>query len=271
MIKRLVILVITGLLLMPATFAFGDVAPWIDDPFFAKHERDCVYENRYYTVNNASGSVDIVVEPGSSRKLAVAENGTTLYVMFTYTKGGKAWGVGWPHGDFDARVSGWFSMEGLEVQYDNISFFEDFKDELYSYTGDYHKLEQAEDIIIWSYPGSGEQVGLLYYRSDDDFSYIFSSAYRDTQGREWGFISYYLGQRNVWVCISDPGNASIPAFGPGIQGSQQGQNGAVTAVDGGWAISRLLTIALICVLVFVVVVTTAILIWVFYRRGKKSA
>lgn len=273
MIKKLVILVMMGLLLMPATLAFADVPPWIDDPFFEKHERDCKVEERYYTVNSASGSIDIVVEPGSSRKVAEARNGTTLYVMFTYERLGKVWGVGWPDLGDEWGATGWFKMDELEVQYDKISFSEEFGAEFYQYTGNYRELMKVEDLVLWTYPGSGVRAGTYYGFSGENVEGMFSYAWRDEQGREWGYISYYVHTRDVWVCISDPGNPDIPAFGPGVAGyqsGQQGSNGGVIAVDsGGFAISGILAIALVSVLVVAVVVTTAILIWVFYRRGKK--
>jgi hypothetical protein len=41
-----------------------------------------------------------------------------------------------------------------------------------------------------------------------------SLAYEDAQGREWGFVPYLYGSRNIWVCLDEPLNSDIPAFTP---------------------------------------------------------
>jgi len=38
------------------------------------------------------------------------------------------------------------------------------------------------------------------------------STYVDDEGREWGFIAYIYGHRQIWVCLDDLSNQEIPAF-----------------------------------------------------------
>ena len=38
--------------------------------------------------------------------------------------------------------------------------------------------------------------------------------FTDDEGRDWGYVSYFYGFRDFWVCLNDPSNPNIPAFNP---------------------------------------------------------
>jgi hypothetical protein len=115
-------------------------------------------------------------------------------------------------------------MDDLIVAYDYISFDEDYKDEFYSYSGgNSKKVLDADEVVFWKWPCSGEvttvaklpaATGAENAKAEKDWLTTPVHAYLDREGREWGFIPYFYGSRNFWICLSDPSNAEIPAINP---------------------------------------------------------
>ena len=109
-------------------------------------------------------------------------------------------------------------MTELLLVYDYISFDEEHQREYYPYTGDYAELYAVGDIVFWKWPGSGVTDWTLqaqYRNEETDRNFLMAShAYKDSEGREWGFFQYVYGMRNMWVCLSDPSDGDIPAFNP---------------------------------------------------------
>ena len=98
------------------------------------------------------------------------------------------------------------------VLYDYIAFEEDHFDELYQYSGDYAEIKETRSAIAWPWPGA--DAPLWTFEDLDMGSFRASYAYKDDEGREWGFVAYYYGSRNVWICLSDPLNQDMPVLNP---------------------------------------------------------
>lgn len=268
--RLLIILLLVILMSVPA---LADVIWEPRDSFYEKHSEDCVYLGRYYTASGKNGVVDVMKEPGSKTIVATINNGNVFYVSFTYAdKDGAEWGVAElnPDGsgnlaetDYSTAVTGWIRMTDLTVVYDNISFTEDYGAEFEPYTGDYSEFKNGGPVVFWTYPGSGV-VALEEEEFNYDAFFEISQTYTDEENRLWGYVGYYYGARDVWVCISDPSGAGIEKAPPSAPPE------AATAVPvtelpatGGDDSAVLL----IVVIVAAVVVVTAVLVAVFWRKS----
>jgi hypothetical protein len=160
--------------------------------------------------------------------------------------------------------------------YDYISFAEEHKDAFYPYTGNYEALKKADKIVLWSWPGSGKINDISKWRilSLIDFRVLY--AYKDEQGREWGYIgmdprSGYSSD-DAWICLNDPANENIPAFySPQPKAWQPPKSWYFMPIlhhllQTQSPKSSLLIISLVCLLVAV----TAALILAFWRPNKGS-
>ena len=267
MFKRyfMFLLIAAFMLICPLT-AYADVLITPRNDFYEQHHRECEYEGRSYYVNGPGGSVSVREEPGSKKEVSTIKNGEKILIQFIYGKNGQAWGAmisGNPE-----KPDGWIPMEQLALAYDYIYFDEEHQDEYYTYNGDYAELYAAKDIVLWTWPGSGEVAFSLKedQRSIDaekNFLDAPSHAYKDSAGREWVFISYFYGARNTWACLSDPASTDIPAFNPPPQ-PELWPPGDLPSTPGWLPLP-----VLIIILVAAVAVVTAVLIRVFWKPKVK--
>ena len=194
------------------------------EEFFSRHINEFVWVNRTFYANGESGFVSVKEIPGSDNEIAVIENNRPFIIRYTFNHKREFWGLishtynyerkSW--GDSGKEAYRWIPMNQLLFRYDSRSFIEEHRDEFYPYTGSYEALREAERVIVWSWPGSGKVNGIVEEERFNNISIFF--AYKDSQEREWGFIkNFQHGNRmysSVWVCISDPANDAIPAFNP---------------------------------------------------------
>ncbi|NCB63460.1 MAG: hypothetical protein EOM52_07570 [Clostridia bacterium] len=121
-------------------------------------------------------------------------------------------------------------------------------------------LADGTEVVLWRYPGSGEQTGSFlaeHFRASDPTGF-FRTYYRDAEGRFWGYLNYFQGRRMAWVCLSDPANAGLTA-----------DEAVVAAVEKERKAIRLKETAPAVIMVAVVVAATGGLMYVFWYRGKK--
>ena len=263
------LLVMVSLIPILPLFARADVLIEPNNSFYERHRKECTHLGRSFYANGEDGYAALKREPGSKTETAVIENGDTIHIMFTYEHKGELWGVAeissldtpyreWPNG--------WVSMNQLLLVYDYISFEEEHKDEIYDYAGGDETLKKAKELIIWTWPGSGDMYsaqgpGTPAYSGPIEIS----SAYKDSERREWGFLSYWYGHRNAWVCLSDPENSEIPAFNPAPEPELWPQADNLPAPNKG-----LSTPLLIVILVAVLIIGTVILVRVFWKPKKEK-
>jgi hypothetical protein len=267
MLKRIVItsllLLILCLSLTPAAFADVIINPVND--FFEEHYEECQFLGRYFYVNSKDGGVSVRQAPDSDRVFTWLANGTVALIQYTYGEGSEAWGA-MIFGDWDGG-DGWIPMEELALKYDQRSFVEEHEAEIYDYSGDSYSELGDGDVVFYTWPGSGEVAMTLEAEmrgGESDSSMLRADkAYIDGEGREWLQFPYVYASRNNWVCLAEPGNASIPAFNAGPEPSLY----PASAAPAGDAISPL---TLSIVLVAVVVVVTAVLIKIFWKPAKRE-
>ncbi|MDR0324502.1 MAG: hypothetical protein LBI19_00215 [Oscillospiraceae bacterium] len=210
MTKRIFILLAVCFLLLPALPALADLLFEPDNSFFARNQQDCIPLNRSFYANGSNGYVSVKTEPDSKAEVTKLKNGSLLRAYYTYTQNRDTWVYLENYGD--DRMSGWVPMDQLALKYDYISFEEEHGGDFYQYMDSYRAVRRAETLVFWTWPGSGE----FTYGDPATLSMWLTvdKAYRDTDGRVWGFIRHSYGVRNVWLCLFDPSNDSIPAFNP---------------------------------------------------------
>lgn len=167
------------------------------DPFYQEYADMCVYENSTYIANGPDGTVTVFESPQSTEKVTVWENGKSAYISFIYTdETGAVWGV---YDNGDVNESGWVYMEHMIRKYDYRSFEEEFGEWITEETGEISPAEYAA-VYFWKYPGSDEGSYINLYENP----LAYSQTFVDEEGRRWGYVAYYYGTKNVWVCLDAP-------------------------------------------------------------------
>ena len=279
MLKRLItfMILICCFLLISVQIARADLILPPDNDFYERYKSQCIYLGRSFTVNSADGFVSVQKEPGSPEEMTTLENGEIIYVEYSCFFNGDFWGItSFLNSDKNSdlwRLSGWVKMDQLLVLYDYVAFEEDHPGEFYIYDGDYEAIRETGAMIAWAWPGSGTVLWTVEDVDTENF-YVLH-AYMDEEGREWGFVTYFYGSRDIWVCLSDPLNRDIPAFNPD-PGSGPWESETVhteiletenwqaeTAPEDEFPLP-----VLIIILVALLVIGTVVLIWVFWKPNK---
>ena len=247
--------------------AAADVIVEPEDSFYASHREDCDYLGNRYYANGETGTLSGYRAPGSARVKQTFPNGELLYISFTYPDdAGMVWGV-------VEQEDGtcWVRLDEVVRKYDSELFRAEHADALVPFDElafDYENLRGLDgEIVVWTYPGSGESSGTITEFKGGADSFGFSDCYTDENGLRWGYIGYYFGWRDCWICLDDPTNPSLPVKETlaAVQALHQPQPGA-SGVEVQPERGRELLLA--GGLVAAVVGVTAILLAVFYRRKK---
>jgi hypothetical protein len=258
MIKRIAVLIVicyTILLLIPLT-AYADLVVEPKNDFYIQNRDKIIHLNRRFVANGESGSVPIKIAPEAKSDIDSLQNGKEAYMIYSCLYDGDFWGY--------IDLSGWVKLDQMLVLYDYVSFEEEHFDELYKYSGDYAKIKEARAAIAWPWPDADEPIYTI--ENLDTNSFHVSYAYMDKDGREWGFVTYLYGNRNFWVCLSEPLNRDIPVFNPapapGVWVSETKHTNIQP--QAGIQDGEISTIAIIIALVSTLVLGTAVLIRVVW-------
>lgn len=173
--------------------------------FYDQHWNDCVYDNRNYYANGQEGFVTLWNAPGGHTVEGQFENGTALCVYWIY----EDWGYVY------TSPEGWVPLADLQLIYDNISFAEEYADQIIPYNGEFMDYDGDSDVVnFFAYPGA-EEIQRTYESSQwsalwknltgtaYEESYI-QSIFVDEEGLTWGFVDYMYGHLNAWFCLDDP-------------------------------------------------------------------
>lgn len=240
--------------------AMADVIWEPDDSFYSRHGDECTYENRRYELAGYEGTVTVYTAPGGLARTTL-DNGTRGTVQFIW-KGDKG---NWGYLCFleNSDVEGWAPMDDLTRIYDSQQFMEDHSAELVE--GEAAEVDFTQ-AMLYAYPGGPAEYVLEESKEYQPFSQIFTTTYTDQDGLRWGYVGYYMGHRNSWVCLDDPMSEALDTavVEPGPSAAQL--RGTPT-VSGGLGVNTLLLAA---VLVAVVVAVTVVLIRKFCPEKKKK-
>lgn len=132
-----------------------------------------------------------------------------------------------------------------------------YQKELLGWDDAYYNATAGENkLVLWRYPGSGQVTRVI----NVDCPRELELCYRDSEGRYWGYLSYIVGNKLNWVCLSDPTNENLPAD-PTV----------IAAVNREVPLMLLRENLPAILLVTGIVAVTGALIYVFWFRKKKAA
>ncbi len=171
-------------------------------PFYEEHADECVYEDRSYFAVGIDGKVDVYVSPENATIVDTLESGKKVTISFVYTApDGIQWGV--VENFQDETKTGWVPMDYMDVIYDNISFTEEFGENIVEESGMLPEECVGKTIQAWPYPSAFEASELTMPDTVDAMPQ-YSETFVDEKGLKWGYIGYFQGMRDFWVCLDNP-------------------------------------------------------------------
>ena len=216
--KRILTLALALLLCLSlAAPALADVIYEPEDAFYKSHRDECEYVNQSYIVS-ASG-VEILTKPGGS-KIGSYAAGETIYSDYIYTdpKTGDVWGSAMFRDGNDWK-EGWVRLTGMQLVYGYAAFAAEYNTKIYPAGENTPSVCLCDTKIVeWAYPGAPEPVRIMEREerpdADDsvreELTLYFGTLFDDENGNQWGFLGYWRGRRNTWVCLTDPAAESLP-------------------------------------------------------------
>lgn len=260
-----VLLVLTALLPLSVR---ADVISEPDDDFVQSHRDECrPQQYRTYVINSPEGYAALWESPVSSRQRETLANGEKVSGEWRYTgEDGETWLL--IEGGVDGvwKERGWVKLSECIPALGAITFNERHGGEYTAYDGSFdEELAKHERIVVWTYPCSG----VVAYK-DLDVRAILDGAHlscwRDPEGRIWGYSGYVQGDRDVWICLSDPVSTDIPA-NPDVLPRLET---IYPPIDKLPAPNRSGVTGTAVALVAGLSVVTVGLLWFFFARRKKS-
>lgn len=270
--KRILPILLTLLLaiaLAPPALADVVADPWEEIYDGPDNAEELEWVSGVFYANSPNGRAISKQDPSNAFNFMSFPNGTQLYIDVQWAYEGANWGYissyteegkETEYGDY-----GWVPMAELAPLYDNAAFMTDYADRIYPFDQAAAAL-QSTQFYIWAYPGSGEQYdSYMEYPLDSPSDIEFSLAYTDAEGRVWGYSPYLYGWSDIWVCITDPTNADLPAFAwrePDLYASKGGPAKSE---------SLLSTVPIVIGLIALVAVITIVCIVIIGQRNKAAA
>lgn len=201
-----------ALLLSLAAPARADVLWEPNNRFYERHADECQYLGRSFYANGAEGYITLWDAPGGYLVKGQFSNGFILWVYYQF----EDWVYAVVWGD-EGEISGWAPIEDFALEYDHLSFAEEYADAIYPYCGQFADYDgDAEEIVFYEYPGAPVSKDVrkaawgldeLIGRGGD--SYI-QSIFVDEDGRTWGYVGYLYGRINGWFCLDEPEGRNFP-------------------------------------------------------------
>lgn len=238
--------------------ASADVIWEPEDSFYRRHEDECTYVNRTYELAGYGGTVTVFTAPGGMSKLTL-DNGLRVGIQFTWEGKGTAWGylVRWDE-DWHNRTEGWVPMDDVTLVYDSKEFFKDHAGEIVETDPVPVEFHEA---VIYSYPNGPAMYTLEEDTDYMSFNEVFTQVYTDEAGLRWGYVGYYMGARERWVCLDDPMNEGLDTGVVPVAPSAAQLRGSATVTAGP---SALLIAAVL------VAGVAAVTVFLLLKRGRNG-
>ena len=266
LIFTLILTLFISPLLIPIK-ANADVIVEPNNRFYERNRDKMQYMGRRFYANGETGYITLLVEPNSAREVISFRNGEIINIMFTYDDNGVVWGITElyaPDLAYEDIPNGWVLMSQLYVVYDSAAFIDENTDSITEQEFDLSSFNIEGDMVFWTWPGSGVTSGtfkeMSFVESNMNVGYTM---YIDNEGRQWAYLPYFYGWREVWVCLDDPANLNIPAFNPAPEPQLRA---ASQPPDTSSNSSRLSTPMFAVTLVSLVAMLSLVLIQMFWRK-----
>ena len=251
-----------ALLLSLAAPARADSLWEPNNSFYERHADECQYLGRSFYANGAEGYITLWDAPGGYLVKGQFSNGFILWVYYQF----EDWVYAVVWGD-EGEISGWAPIEDFALEYDHLSFAEEYADAIYPYCGQFADYDgDAEEIVFYEYPGAPVSKDVrkaawgldeLMGRGEDS---NIQSIFVDEDGRTWGYVGYLYGRINGWFCLDEPDGRDFPV-------RQVGTPELTAAQDPTVPVRGYVPYILSGVLVVAVVAAAAVLL----ARRKKTA
>lgn len=246
------LLLVTAAMLSLAIPAAADLIWEPEDAFYERHRDECTYVGRRYELAGYDGSVTLWSAPGGTAQRELP-NGGQGTLQFRWSGNGVEWGYLYNIFE-DWQDGGWVPMDDIALVYDSQQFLEDHATDLVE--GDPVPVD-FDSAVLYSYPGGPMSSTLKEDRAYMPFSEVFSTLYTDGNSRRWGYVGYYMGRRNGWVCLDDPMNEQLDTNIVAVEPSAAQLRGAPTVTPG---VTQRQPLVLAGVLVALVVTVTLLVI-----------
>lgn len=246
---------------------FADVIYIPEDPFLEEYLNESQRMDRAY---RALTEVTVYESPESDKKLGTLAKDESVFIYYVFTDArDNQWGYCERYNSetYDLQFSGWLPMAYMELVYDYISFAEDYGDTFRNEEGQLSEAYADDTVWFWNYPGSesGDPFDMAAWA--DDYLPEYHNIYQDEQGRSWGYVGYYYGHRNFWICLDEPTadfDTLYPSGAPQVEITEPGQTDptlpAEEIVPQLSAGTRLLRTGITVAVVVCIVVTAVMLV-----------
>lgn len=188
--------ILTFVSLIPMS-AKADLIVEPENRFYFRHKKDCEFWNRTCIAREETVKWK---SPNSSLEKGILKKEAEVYITVVYTdEKGLKWGLV-ENGD------DWVLMADMDLIYESDEFLADHWNEI-TEAAQPKTFPEGTKMIVWTYPESGA-IRDADWTTPKDLD--ITTIYTDAEGREWGYVSYFLGNRELWFCLSDLENETIP-------------------------------------------------------------
>ncbi len=202
--KKLIPLALALVMLLSLSLtAHADVI-WepFGDSFYDSHREDFTYCGYTAYANSPEGVTQTYKKPGGAKGDTI-QNGESVYIQHSYTgDDGNTWAL--------LTENVYVPMEHLLDRYDS-EFFDDHPEIVSADSGERPDITvdmpKGTPILTWTYPRGLYTQSENYW--DEDILSGCASFYTDDEGLVWGYIGYWYGHRNLWICLSDYNNPDL--------------------------------------------------------------
>ena len=252
-LKMVMFVCIAVFVLVHPLSASADVIFEPENNFYERHSDECSYFDRSCLAGADTYLWDAPNLVTGDRK---AQEGEKIYISFVYTdKDGIEWGLA-------ESLDKWVLMADLYLEYGTPEFMEEHSDQIYE--GNPYLLSDGTVFVSWSYPESGYIDQADASVMDD---YEITTFYTDPDGRLWGYTAYMYGTRDVWICLSDMEDTSIPQRAEHeLIPAQEIDASQIAAVKESGQFSVLFLV----IPVIIIAGIAGFLIWWFWIRQKRD-
>ncbi len=197
--KLFCLLLALALLFCLSTTAFADIIWEPFEGFYTDNREYFTYAGYYAYANGPAGEVFLYDQPGG-KQVGAIPNGKTVYIQHIYeTKGSPAWAL------FTDET--YALLSDLMNRYDR-EFFDDHPEiATEAPSGFSVTIPLNAPMLTWTYPrGVCSQVE---NRWDENIMFGMTDYYTDEDGLVWGYMGYWLGHQDMWICLSDYNNSDL--------------------------------------------------------------
>src|SRR5699024_676000 len=139
-----------ALLLSLAAPARADSLWEPNNSFYERHADEGQYLGRSFYANGAEGYIPLWDAPGGYLVKGQFSNGFILWVYYQF----EDWVYAVVWGD-EGEISGWAPIEDFALEYDHLSFAEEYADAIYPYCGQFADYDgDAEEVVFYEGPGA---------------------------------------------------------------------------------------------------------------------